>query len=955
MAHIPTRDIERLKSDLSLVALLQSQGFELSRQGKDYVTCCPFHDDKTPSLKISPDKNLWNCLGVCKTGGSVIDWMMQLEKVGFRKAVDMLMPQLPSLSRSSSPLAAEVKNPLSDEATQALLMRVVEHYQERLKVSRTANAVLKKRGLDHAELIETFKIGCCDRKINQVLASRNSVRGKDERGCLRSVGILLDSGCERFSGSLVVPVINDGQVLEMYGRKTGERLPKSTPVHTYLPGKHMGIWNLEGVTNQKEIILCESLIDTMTLWVQGFKNATASYGVNGFTDELRAFVKANVETVWIAYDRDEAGDKAAESLIETLGEDGVKAARLAVPPGLDINEWALQEKEFAGVFNESLLNARAALVSALPVVSTPETPEKTLSKPGVMGFVRDGDDLHTELGPRQYRVRGLAKNKQREQLKIHLLLRHGDGFFIDAVDLYQAKQRQMFVKQAAIECGLEDDIIKADLGKLLLALEVELEALQEAPARAEVELTEAETQEALNYLRDPSLLSRLIADVNACGLGGEDTNALVGYLACVSRKLDKPLAVIIQSTSAAGKSSLMDAVLNLMPKEERVQYSAMTGQALYYLGETDVKHKILAIAEEEGASNASYALKLLQSEGEITIASTGKDESTGDLMTKEYTVEGPVMLFMTTTAIDIDEELLNRCLVLTVNESQAQTEAIHARQRFNDTLAGLLAKENKNQVLALHHNLQRLIRPLHVVNPFAEQLSFLSHKTRTRRDHQKYLTLIKSIALLHQYQREVKKITHGDQVLEYIEVTETDIEAANALANEVLGRTLDELPPQTRKLLHLVYDFVRQKSQAEELAIKDVRFTRRELREFTGWGNTQLKVHCQRLEDMEYLLTRGGGRGQLIEYRLLYDGQIDGEPVFLSSLNTQVNVKKSGANGEKSGLSRSQVGYLSGGNRSPQNGAKATNGMASKVVEPTEPQKHIVLGEKNHLEMQPTA
>ena len=145
---------------------------------------------------------------------------------------------------------------------------------------------------------------------------------------------------------------------------------------------------------------------------------------------------------------------------------------------------------------------------------------------------------------------------------------------------------------------------------------------------------------------------------------GETTNKLVGFLAAVSRKLDKPLAVMVQSSSAAGKSSLMEAVLQLMPEEERVQYSAMTGQSLFYMGEQDLKHKILAIAEEAGATQTAYALKLLQSEGEVSIASTGKNATTGNLETHVYRVEGPVMLFSTTTAIDIDEELMNRCLVL---------------------------------------------------------------------------------------------------------------------------------------------------------------------------------------------------------------------------------------------------------------------------------------------------
>ena len=193
---------------------------------------------------------------------------------------------------------------------------------------------------------------------------------------------------------------------------------------------------------------------------------------------------------------------------------------------------------------------------------------------------------------------------------------------------------------------------------------------------------------------------------------GEETNKLVGYLAAVSRKLDEPLAVIVQSSSAAGKSSLMEAVLAFVPEEERVKYSAMTGQSLFYMGETNLKHKILAIVEEEGAERASYALKLLQSEGELTIASTGKDPETGKLVTQEYRVEGPVMIFLTTTAVEIDEELLNRCLVLTVDEEREQTRAIHQLQRESaDARGPARATAQRDAVLKLHQNAQRLLAP----------------------------------------------------------------------------------------------------------------------------------------------------------------------------------------------------------------------------------------------------
>ena len=145
-------------------------------------------------------------------------------------------------------------------------------------------------------------------------------------------------------------------------------------------------------------------------------------------------------------------------------------------------------------------------------------------------------------------------------------------------------------------------------------------------------------------LKDPKLLDRILEDFSRCGVVGEETNKLTGYLAAVSRKLERPLAVILQSSSgAAGKSLLMEAILDFVPEEEREKYSALTGMSLFYFTEEkSLRHKLLAVIEEEGAKRASYALKLLQSEGELTIASTGKDPQTGRLVTQEYRVEGPV-------------------------------------------------------------------------------------------------------------------------------------------------------------------------------------------------------------------------------------------------------------------------------------------------------------------------
>jgi DNA primase len=507
--------------------------------------------------------------------------------------------------------------------------------------------------------------------------------------------------------------------------------------------------------------------------------------------------------------------------------------------------------------------------AAVPSAAQPDAPAQ-VSEREVVVVYGEGDQA------RRWRVRGLPKNLAVGVLKVNVMVSADDGrFHVDTLDLYAARARAVFIQQAVSELGRSEGVLKTDLGRVLLKLEaLQDEAIREAlepkePAAAA--MTDAARVEALELLKAPNLMARIVADFEACGVVGEGTNKLVGYLAAVSRLLDRPLAVVIQSSSAAGKSSLMDAVLAFVPEEARTKYSAMTGQSLFYMGQTSLKHRILAIAEEEGASRASYAMKLLQSEGELTIASTGSDPKTGNLITQEYRVEGPTMLMMTTTAIDLDEELLNRCLVLSVDEDREQTRRIHALQREKRTLAGLAKREAKTAILSTHQNAQRLLKPLAVVNPYADKLTFLDDRTRTRRDHEKYLTLIDTIALLHQHQRAIKTANVAGRAVEYIEASLADIEAANAIAHEVLGRSLDELPPQTRRMLAAVGELVGALAKEQATPRTQVRFTRSQVRAHTSLSDTQCRLHLDRLAELEYLLTHRGKRGQSYEYELLHD------------------------------------------------------------------------------------
>ncbi len=561
----------------------------------------------------------------------------------------------------------------------------------------------------------------------------------------------------------------------------------------------------------------------------------------------------------------------AQSPAETvLTAEAAPTVLAAAPASIEAEEVAAKEKDLPAL--NTLPEPAAAAVPSLPA---PEPQSQA-----------DEQQLVVAFGERRYRVRGMPKQLT-EALKVNVLvtcageetLSADTGLHVDTFDLYQAKARALFAKCAACELRVEESILQHDLGRLLLKLEQVIDERAKAAEVAEAaplpSMTAEEQAAALAFLRDPKLTQHIAGHFERVGLVGEPSNALVAYLACISRKLSNPLAVLIQSTSAAGKSTLMDSVLALMPEEDRVHYSAMTGQSLFYLGEQEIKHRILAIAEEEGVRQAAYALKVLQSQGELTIASTGKDPATGMLVTQQYRVEGPVMLFLTTTAIDVDEELVNRCLVLTINESREQTRAIQQRQRARRTLAGLIAQSEAESIHRLHQNAQRLLRPLAVVNPFAEQLTFMDDRTRTRRDHAKYLTLIDAIALLRQQQREIKTLQRRGQTIEYIEVTLADIALANDLAHEVLGRSLDELPPQTRRVLGMIEALVESEAKQRSLVRADVRFTRREMRARCGMSDAAIRVHLERLVTMEYVRPVAGRNGLRFEYELLFDGDLE--------------------------------------------------------------------------------
>ena len=694
MARIPDGVIERLKAEISVQRLAEARGVVFTRQGADLIGRCPFHEDKTPSLVVTPSKNLWHCLGACQVGGTVIDWVMRAEGISFRHAVELLQnDSLPLAAASSSISAAPPKQSTvkklpttlaRDLEDARLLVQVIDYYHQSLLQSPEALEYLKRRGIASEEAIHTFKLGFANRTLGYRLPEKNRVDGAALRGQLQRIGVLRNSGHEHFNGSIVIPVISaNGEVTEVYGRKVNDHLRAGTPLHLYLPGPHRGVWNAAALSTTPEVILCEALIDALTFWCAGYRNVTASYGIEGFTaDHLEAFKQHGIQRVLIAYDRDDAGERAAQKLAQQLNEAGLDAYRILFPKGMDANEYALKvapaskslgvairsaqwlgkgaapgrgkpvpiitarelpvvtvvrsagsvpyadspdsasepadvrllplEAEAEEAAKEEIQPAQAtersdmpcaAPLDAIPAQVIPEAPRAApVPETKVLGHERE---YVVTFGPRRYRVRGLEKNLSYEVLKVNLLAStvaieaagvdesaRPQAVHVDTLDLYQARARAAFVKAASVELGVAEEIIKGDVGRLLLVLETEQEKLicaAQQPQTPTLRKVEGEAHaRAMELLTSPDLVKRIAADFSRSGIVGESTNALVGYLAAISRKLERPLALLIQSTSAAGKSSLLDAVLRFVPEEDRIVYSAMTGQSLFYMGEMNL-------------------------------------------------------------------------------------------------------------------------------------------------------------------------------------------------------------------------------------------------------------------------------------------------------------------------------------------------------------------------------
>lgn len=847
---IPAEAIAEVRARNELVAFIAACGVKLRRHGSDYLGLCPFHNDRQPSLSVSGAKQYWCCLGACSTpakkaGGDVIEFARRLWGVSFRDAVQRLGgPTTTNLVRTKLRV---VKQPSRSD----LLGQVASFYHQTLSSSTAAKEYLASRGITKSEVVTSLQIGYADGTLVE-----RAPEGSETHAALTALGVLTSKGTELFEGCIVVPLLDHGgNVVGMYARAIDR------DQHLYLPGPHRGLVNAQSAAVSGEIVITESVIDTLSLIEAGITNVVPIYGVNGWTaDHDELLDHHRIRRVTLALDSDDAGHRASAALAEKLAARGIEV-RIIELPAKDANE--LLVRDGAPTFGETWHR-----LIALTTAAKEEKPDVQHEPDGA--YVMRFDS-------RAYRVRGLSAFGV-DRMRLNVRVEDGGRFHVDTFDLYAARARKAFIESAAQMFGrVSEAAITRELSLLIDALESERLALRSAEKNdVAPAMSAADRDEAMELLRDEKLIARLMTDFEAVGCVGEQLSMLAGYLAAISRKLDEPLAILFCARSGAGKSNLQERITDFIPPEDLVRYTRITGQALFYQEEDALKHKVLAIDEEGGASEAIYSLRILQSSRTLSVSATRTDPQTGKHRAEHYEVHGPTSIFLTTAHPEaLDYETRNRFVVLTADESAEQTRRILERQRWSETLDGLIAKTNRDAVIRRHQNAQRLIEPLHVVNPHAPSLTFPSAHLILRREQKKYLTLIKAIALLHQHQRTRKSVDAGGERIEYVEVIPDDIALAQQLAPAIVRRNLDELAPPTRALLDAIRQLVEAKMKEFKVPIEFAHVSRHELQRATGLSYWHLRVYLQQLVECEYLALARSENGKRYLYELLDEAEGD--------------------------------------------------------------------------------
>jgi transcription initiation factor IIE alpha subunit len=430
------------------------------------------------------------------------------------------------------------------------------------------------------------------------------------------------------------------------------------------------------------------------------------------------------------------------------------------------------------------------------------------------------------------RLEGLDRMRVTLKIQIeHLAIRHN-------LDLYNDTQVEKLIRKVADKLEVGTSVIGAALNELTELLEQhrlgQIEKQNTQQHEKKKILTHEEQQEARVYLSAPNLIERTREDIGKAGVIGEEMNRLLMYLIFTSRKRENPLHIISLGSSGIGKTHLQEKVSALIPDEDKMESTSLTASAIYYFGRYDLRHKVLLFEDLDGAMNALFPIRELQSKRKI-IRTVPFKNTKGETKSIQLIVEGPVSIAGCTTKESIYEDNANRSFLIYIDESKEQDEKVMEYQRKFS--AGKIDVVEQQKIINAFQNMQRMLQPVQVRNPFAEFLKIPEEVFKPRRTNAHYLAFIELITFYHQYQREKKYDKETGE--EFIETTLEDIAEANKLMKEILLRKSDELNGACRSYFEKLKEYLNEKKQSD--------YTNSEIRQHMRIKGTTLRRYHNEL------------------------------------------------------------------------------------------------------------
>lgn len=856
-------ELKDIKQQLSINQVLQHYGLKPDKNDR---LNCPFHPDKNPSLQIYPKTNTYCCFSSnCKAGtGDQIQFIELKENCTKHEALVKATALLNGNAIATvQPAAAKLFIQADPLEKIAVITKLFKYFTKALPLTKKAVDYLEGRAINYKLLEAGCNAGDWHHKLNE----KNFIASCEQYGLLKAKPA---NGFAVWAKDCIIfPLKNqEGKVISLYGRSITNNEDNR---HFYLSNRG-GLYPGYPKAETKKLIIVESIIDAASLLQQKeiaeIFTILALYGTNGLTEEHgKAIIELpQLEEIILMLNADDAGAAATHKhahVIQALLPH-LRITCVQIPTGEDVNS-LLQSHDDPKILSD-LIEQRTDFLFSIENKKPEIIPVVQQSKLDTRNnelLIYDNCELYFEiLGG--IKITGLDRMKVTLKVQHKEKTNHPQWY---SIDLYNQVQREQTINNVAETLELSSQQTTNTFINLITELEnhriKKIEALQ-PKEKAQHELTQAQRTAAVNELKKPNLLHRTAEMIALTGIVGEASNSMIAYLVYCTRKQPVPLHIMFLGSSGSGKTYLQERISELIPTEDKIEITQITENALYYFKQDELKNKLILIEDLDGAMTVFYPLRELQTKRKITKTVTLKD-SKGNLKTITLTVEGPVSVSGCTTKEKIYEDNANRCILLYTDQSRDQDKKINEYQ--TKLSGGEINREREKQYKELFKNIQSVLRPINIINPYAKYIELPEQVFKPRRTMTLLLGFIEAVTFYHQYQREVKKDSNNQL---FIETTVEDIEAAFNLLKDVLFSKSDELTQVTRGFLeklklHLVENKMESftAQQIRKIFRVEPRTIQRYIRELKQYGFIKPVSGFVHRKGFEYTITDANEYSQL--------------------------------------------------------------------------------------------